>query len=289
MTVKTTAPQAFNLSVIILVLTATASAGGLFISDLYRDNFLVSAGWYGNDLVTLVLGVPVLATALVLSKRGSLRARSVWLGMLFYTLYNYAFYLFGAAFNKFFLLYVAIFTLSIFALILGFYALDVRELSNRFKPGTPVKTIGGFMAVVAVLLGFFHVAVSLQFVFSGELPEMVVVLDQHTNLISALDLSLTASFGLFGAVLLWKRRPWGYIAAIVWNVKGAVYLTALSAATVSGYLAGASESLVELTLWLPIGTGCLIACIFLLRNMAPGYSDEAPPPVSSSRYGQADI
>lgn len=260
------------LSAIVLVLMAAASSGGLFISDLYRDNFLVTSGWYGNDFATLILAVPVMAGALIFCRRGSRRAQLVWLGMLFYTVYNYAFYLFGAAFNSFFLLYVALFTFSIFALILGVYAMDINRVSKHFKPATPVKAIGGFMIAVAALLGLFHIAVSLRYVITGALPEMILVLEQHTNLISALDLSLTVSFGLFGAVLLWKRKPWGYLTAVVWNVKGAVYLIALSAATVSGYFAGASESLVELALWVPIGTGCLISSVILLRNMAPGKS-----------------
>lgn len=264
---KTTNKAAFFLSVIILLLMVAASAGGLFIDDIYRDNFLVASGWYGNDWVTLILAVPAMAVSLILSKRGSRRAQLVWLGMLFYTLYNYAFYLFGAAFNSLFLLYVSLFTLSIFALIFGIYSLDVQEISEQFKPGTPVKAIGGFMAIVALFLGMFHIAVSMEYVFTEKLPEMIVVLDQSTNLISALDLSLTVSFGLLGAVLLWKRRAWGYVVAVIWNVKSAVYLTALSAATVSGFLAGASESVIELSLWAPIGAGCFISLVVLLSNL----------------------
>ena len=266
---KSTYQPAFILSVIILLFMALASSGGLFIDSLYQDNYLVTSGWYGNDLATLLLAVPVMAVSLILSKRGSLRAQLVWLGMLFYSLYNYAFYLFGAAFNSLFLVYVSIFTLSIFALIFGIYSVNVRVILEHFKPGTPVKKIGGFMIIVALFLGLFHVAVSMNYVFTGQLPEMIVVLDQSTNLISALDLSLTVSFGLFGAILLWKRRAWGYVVAVIWNVKSAVYLTALSAATVSGFLAGASDNMIELALWAPIGVGCLISLVVLLKNMEP--------------------
>ncbi|MFN2424549.1 MAG: hypothetical protein ABR572_12330 [Cryomorphaceae bacterium] len=266
---KTTYQPAFILSVIILLLMAVASSGGLFIDGLYQDNYLVTSGWYGNDLATLLLAVPVMAVSLILSKRGSRQAQLVGLGMLFYSLYNYAFYLFGAAFNSLFLVYVSIFTLSIFALIFGIYSLNVKSISEHFKTDTPVKKIGGFMIIVALFLGLFHVAVSMNYVFTGQLPEMIVVLDQSTNLISALDLSLTVSFGLFGAILLWKRRAWGFVVAVIWNVKSAVYLTALSAATVSGFLTGASESVIELALWAPIGVGCLISLVVLLKNMVP--------------------
>lgn len=107
---------AYVLSSIIGVLALMAAAGGLFLDDLYRDNRFVTLAWFGNDWVTLIVAVPILVTALTLSVRGSLRAQLVWLGMLNYTLYNFGFYLFGAAYNRFFLIYVALFALSIFAL-----------------------------------------------------------------------------------------------------------------------------------------------------------------------------
>ena len=60
----------FNLTIIIAVLAAIASAGGFFIKGLYRDNLLVTSGWYGNDLVTLFVAVPLLAGAMFYAGRG---------------------------------------------------------------------------------------------------------------------------------------------------------------------------------------------------------------------------
>src|SRR5689334_20342185 len=91
----------FVLASAIAVLAAVASAGGLLIHRLYRDNTWVTAAWHGNDLVTLAAAVPLLIGGLVFARRGSQRAVLVWLGMLAYILYGYAFYLFGAAFNRF--------------------------------------------------------------------------------------------------------------------------------------------------------------------------------------------
>lgn len=102
--IQTKFKLAYVLSAMITILTIAASAGGLFIDDLYRDNTLITAAWRGNDLVTLVVGVPLLVAALIFLRRGSQRAQLIWLGMLRYTLYNYAFYLFGASFNRFFLI-----------------------------------------------------------------------------------------------------------------------------------------------------------------------------------------
>ena len=258
---------AYVLSAIIAILTIVASAGGLFLSDLYRDNLLVTAGWFGNDLVTLAVAAPMLIAALILSMRGSQRAQLVWLGMLDYTLYNYAFYLFGAAFNRFFLIYVALFTLSIFALIFGLAKLDVNAISQKFHARTSVRWISGFMLFVALGLTGVYVAQSLGFVATGQLPDIVVKSGHPTSVVFALDLSLVVPFFVLGAIWLWQRRPWGYVLAAIVNVKGAVYMLALSAVTVSAVQAGASKDLSQVALWGFIGAGSLIASLFLLGNL----------------------
>jgi hypothetical protein len=258
---------AYILSVIILLLMTAASVAGIFTEDIYRDNHLVTSGWYGNDWVTLLLAVPLLAISMVLSSRGSQAAQLFWMGMLFYALYNYAFYLFGAAYNSLFLVYVALLTLSGFALIFGLSGLNTKAVAARFKARTPTKGIAGFMTVVSLLLGVFHIGLSLNHLFTGQIPEFVTIMDKTTNIISALDLSITVSVGLLGALWLWRRKPWGYVLAAIWNVKGAVYLTALSAATLTAFQSGASESPAELALWIPIALGCAISLILLLQNM----------------------
>jgi len=70
----------------------------------------VLATWFGNDWVTPAIALPLLTTGLLLDRRGSICGRLLWLGALGYAVYNYAFFLFGAALNSFFPLYVAAFS-----------------------------------------------------------------------------------------------------------------------------------------------------------------------------------
>jgi hypothetical protein len=76
-----------------------AASVGLFSPDVYRDNALVRAAWYGNDLVTLFVATPLLIVSARLMQGGSERGMLLTLGMLAYSGYNYSFYLFGAAHN----------------------------------------------------------------------------------------------------------------------------------------------------------------------------------------------
>lgn len=50
---KTKFKVSIILSTIIILLAVIASAGGLFMEILYRDNAYVKTAWCGNDIVTL--------------------------------------------------------------------------------------------------------------------------------------------------------------------------------------------------------------------------------------------
>jgi MFS family permease len=265
----TKSKSAYILTIVIAILSLIATAGGLLSSALYRDNFLVTSGWRGNDLVTLFIAVPLLALALVLAWRGSPRARLVWLGMLDYTLYNFAFYLFGTAFNRFFLIYVALFMLSIFALIFGLVQTDVQAIGRQFRDRTPVKWISGYMLFVAAGLTTVYTIQSLGFITTGQLPPIVTLTGHPTNVVFALDLSLVVPVLVLGAIWLWQRRPWGYVLAVIGNVKGAVYMMALAATTITAVQSGAAEGLSQVGLWVFIGASSLIASLVLLWDLRP--------------------
>jgi hypothetical protein len=269
---RTKPTTAYILSAIIAVLTIVASAGGLLIDDLYRDNAYATSAWQGTDLATLVVAVPLLIAALILAQRGSRRAQLVWLGMLDYTLYNYAYYLFGTTFNRFFLIYVALFTLSIFAPILALSKIDFESVGQGFRAKTPARWIGGYMAFVAAGIGGLWIAQSLSFVATGEVPQFIIQVAHPTSIVFALDLSLVVPFMILGAIWLWQRRAWGYLLAAILNVKGAVYMLALAAVSASAIREGFVEAPAELPLWGLFSLGFVVVTLFLLGNVS---SEEA--------------
>ena len=259
---------AHGLSAVIAALATAASATGLLVDRLYRDNDFVTATWRGADLVTLVVAVPVLVASLILSMRGSRRGRLVWLGMLNYTLYTYAFYLFGAAFNKLFLVYAGLVALSILALVFALPNLDVGGIGRDFGAETPITWVSGWMIALALGLGGLWIGQSLAFVATGDVPGIVEKTGHPTNVVFALDLTLLVPFLVLGAVWLRQRRPWGYALAAILNVKGAVYPLTLASGAVFAHRAG-EAGLAELPLWVLLAVGGLIAAGALLRNRRP--------------------
>lgn len=254
------------LSVIIIIAAITASAGGLFIGDLYRDNSLIKAAWYGNDLVTLFIVVPLMVASLLLTIRGSQRAQLIWMGTLWYMVYNYIFYLYAAAFNKFFLLYVVLFTLSTYALIFALMNSEPQKISQKFNLRTPVKWISGYMLFFASLLGVLWIVTSLSFIITGQVPQDIVKTGHPTGVVYATDLSLLIPALVLSAILLWKRQPWGYVLSAVVMIKSINYsLVLIIMSLVSHIKAGQGDAFMPL--WIFLSVGCIVSCGLLLGNM----------------------
>lgn len=268
-----------RLSGAVAGMMAAAAGLGLFVPDLYRDNALVEAAWRGNDVVTLFGAVPLLSVSTLLVARGSRKAMLTTLGLLAYALYNYAFYLFGASFNSLFLVYVAILATSTVGLIAGVAKPEVRAMASAFRPARVTRMAGYVVVVISLGLGAFWTGLSVGYLVSGDVPGMVVATDHPTNVTGALDLWLVVTFGLLGGVWLVRGRGWGYVISTVWAVKGALYMTALSAAAASAYTSGASESVVEIGLWAPIGIACLAVSRYLIARVPS--KESAPPPHSA--------
>jgi hypothetical protein len=268
------------LSILIAILAAIVSAGGLLLDGLYRDNAFVTTTWLGNDAVTLFLAVPILVGAMVVSTRKDpkglqrpLGSYLTWMGALDYMLYNYAFYIFGAAFNWFFLLYAALLALSILALIFGLANLDVNRISQQVRKDAPVKWIGGYFLFVASGLGLVYLIQSIGFIFTGSVPAIVTMSGHPTNVVFALDLTLLIPWLIVGAFWLMKRKPWGVVIAGILNVKGPLYTLVLAVNSILVVNAGISKTS-ELPLWGTLTVLGLIASVLFYANMKPGNERE---------------
>lgn len=262
----TTPRAAYVLSALIAALAVVVSVAGLF-GDVYRDNTWITAAYQGTDIVTLVLAVPLLIAGAVLSRRGSVRGHLVWMSMLAYMLYGFCFYLFGAAFNVVFLLYAALVGLSIWALALALASTDVAAFAATIRKRMPRWPLVSYLLVSATVLGVLWIAMSLGFVFTGDVPAPVVNSGHPTGVVFALDLTLIVPGMFVSAWWLLRRRPWGYLLGGIYAVKGAVYTIALSSSTVLAIRANVEGAGAELPLWIGLTVWGAVAAALLLINI----------------------
>jgi hypothetical protein len=253
---------------VIILLSVAASAGGLFIQNLYRDNAFVQSAWFTNDIVTLFVAVPLLLIAVFFTNKGSLRWKLIWIGLLGYIFYNFAFYLFGAAFNIFFLIYTALFSLSGFTLLQMLWQISAEPVSEQFSEKTPVKWISAYLLLMPAMLLIAELSIIIPFLTSGKLPDTIQLTGHPTSVVFALDFSIIIPVFITSAILLWQRKSWGYILAVMMLVKSFTYGLVLCIGTaVLAYdkAYGKWDPLMPLYVVLAVGGG--LGCWLLLRNI----------------------
>jgi len=208
------------LSGAIAILLLIVTLGGLFINGLYRDTTWMLVQARGQDLATLVIGVPLLIVSLLMTIRGSEKALLVWLGSLTYILYTYITYAFGSAFNAFFLFYIALVSLSLFTLVTALLHINVDALSHHFDAKAPVKTVSTFLLTVAILVFLAWMKQIIPSLFTGQLPESIALARTPSNPIFVLDLAVLLPAFCLAAIWLWRRQAWGYVLSGLLLVKG---------------------------------------------------------------------
>ena len=248
---------AWVLTALLLGLMVVQSLLGLVVDGLYPEQTWAVAALRGNDLVTLVVAVPLLAGATLSSwRRPSTASVVVWLAMLFYGVYNYAYYAFGAAFSDVFLLHVAALAASAYALLMLGTSIDAEVVALGVRAGPWARVVAGFTTVVGLALVGAWGTMSVRYAVTGALPEDVMP-PEAVHLVYALDLAVLAPAFLVAGVLLWRRVPWGAVLAAAVNVSGAVYLAVLWA--VGGFQADAG--IAGRTWASPMAIGSTLLCL----------------------------
>jgi hypothetical protein len=239
---------AYVLSGAIAALMIAASLAGLLVDGLYREGAWAREAFRGGDVITLTIAAPLLIISLIMSIRGSHRAESVWIGLIVYALYNYAYAAFGAAFNDVFLLHIALFSMSVFALACAIPNLDLAAIARTFRDAIGARTIGVFLVIVGAGQGGLWIFLVVRNAITGEVLHEIPVWGQH--LVFALDLALLVPSLVLAGVLLARRRPFGFLLGTAMAVFGAVYQLNLMVASVfqdradvAGVQAFAPESL----------------------------------------------
>ena len=230
----------------------------------YYDTVSTAAQMQGNDLITLVVGLPLLAMSAWFAFRGSLRGRLLLSGTLGFFLYTYMSMSMLTAYNALFLVYVALFTLSLYAFILSLMAVDVASLPQHFSPRLP----HGWIAGVLFAVGGFLTLAWLGRIGSPLLQGQTPALENTTTLvIQAMDLTLIAPLAFLAGILLLRRSAWGYLLSSLAVLKGLTMALGVSAMGINMALQGVPDSLGILIPFLILTLLNLITAVFLLKNI----------------------
>ncbi len=240
--------------------TVMLNGHGLYFYDTVSS----TAQMQGNDLITLVVGLPLLAISTWMAFCGSLRGRLLLTGTLGFILYTYMSMSTLTAFNALFIVYIALFTLSMYAFILSMMSFDLQDLPKHFSDKLPRGWIAGLMFVIA---GFFALA-WLGRIFAALQPGVVATLENTTTMvIQFMDLSLIAPAAVLGGILLLRRSAWGCLLSSIMMTKGVTLGLAVSTMAINMALKGMPDNLGIMIPFLLITAANLVLTIAMLKNV----------------------
>lgn len=230
----------------------------------YFDTISFAAQQEGNDLITLTVGLPLLAISTLLAFRGSLRGRLALTGTLGFFLYTYMSMSVLSSYNALFLVYVALFSLSLYAFILSMMSFDLTDLPQHFSARLPRGWIAGLM----FLVGGFLLLAWLGRIVPPLLQNQTPVLDNTTTLvIQAMDLGMIVPLAILSGILLLRRSPWGYLLTSVTLMKGVTLGLAVSAMAINMAKKGVAESMGIMIPFFVITLLNFLAAAVLLKNV----------------------
>ena len=230
----------------------------------YYDTVSTAAQEQGNDIVTLLVGLPMLAIATWLAFRGSLRGRLLLTGTIGFFLYTYMSMAMLTSFNALFLVYVALFALSLFAFILCMMSFDLKTLPQHFSERLPRGGIAALLFVVGAFLSLAWLGRVMSPILSKQTPALE---NTTTMVIQAMDLTLIVPLAILSGILLLRRSAWGYLLASVFVLKAIALGLAVSAMSINMAHAGTPDNLGIMIPFLVITILNLSAATSLLKNI----------------------
>jgi hypothetical protein len=137
----------------------------------------------------------------------------VCLGALVYVVYMYAMYAFDVRFNPLFLVYLALFGGALYALVWSLASVDPAALRRACSGSSPARPAALFLALTAGFFYLLELGEAIPASIAGKLPPSAVEYGLPTNPVHVLDMAVLLPALGITAVLLWRRRTFGYVLA----------------------------------------------------------------------------
>jgi len=209
----------YRLSSVLILLTLAVSLIDLFYPPIFFKETLSSkAQVVGQDLVNLFLGVPVLVLSLYFSRKGSIKARIILLGVQAYFAYTFLSYAVLFKLNPGFLLYTAAFGVSFYATLLDLAGFSLEQIEITASRGTRRSSQYALAFVVLVMVILWSPDLVAYYV-QGEIPSVISQDGFHTLVLPFQDFSIILPLALITLWLIRRDVEWGYILTPVVLVK----------------------------------------------------------------------
>jgi len=243
---------------------------------LYQfDSLFISGSFLGTDVITLVIGIPLLIIAYLLYRKSSIRGAFLLAGALSFFLYNGASMAFGAAYNALFLVYTGLFAVSLFSFIIVFQSINTDGLLSGIKEKMPEKGLAVFLFISGAILAFVWLSDIAAGFASGSAPPL---LGTYTTMVTyVLDLGVILPAILISGVLILRKKSAGYVLGFVMiflcAVIGIIVIAQTIAQVALGITYTSQQLIVFISSFIIMSGFALWLAVLFLKNISPGSAD----------------
>jgi hypothetical protein len=249
------------LASMVIVLLLIMAGAGLFGQNVYDDfappKYVQESR--AQDLISLALGIPLLAAALIAVQRGRAWGFPLWAGVLAYELYVYAIYAFGGVYNIFFLAYIAVASLSLYGIVGVLNGVDGEWFQQSVGEKMPRRWIGGFFLLITLIFAAIWIASVLETISTGT--------EDSGHLIFVIDLMIVLPAFVISAVKLFRRQVMGDVLAGTMLIKFDSLCIAIALGQLFRAMNGIAVESGLLSVFIPMGVIGLVFSWVYFRNL----------------------
>ena len=251
---------------LISILAVISCAISITHNEIYQDGAWANAQWLGQDIVSLLIGVPLLLISQFKTDRQNQKWKMVRSGALLYFSYTYAFYMFAAQLSFLYLFHLPIFGLA----VIGFMISTLELFSEKWHLSSPKKLIGKLIITYLLLI-----SVMLLFLWLNDIISHLSISGYQSDtpngkaplIIYSLDIALIIPIMLASAIGYWKKKQFGYLLTAIILTKTSTLGFALMGMSLSMYLQDLKPDLFLIVLWSIIGIIGSLLSFFYLRQL----------------------
>jgi hypothetical protein len=256
-----------SINYLIVGLTIVSCLISITRNDIYLDGAWANAQWLGQDIITLILALPML---LVSTRKGIGNGNIKWEmisgGILLYYAYTYSFFMFAAELTPLYLFHFPIYGLSIIGFVICCIRIFNHDLHFRL-PSRGLKVIIIFYLVVIALM--------ISFLWLNDIIAHLSNPEHHSDtpdgkaplIIYSLDLAIIIPLMIVSALSLYWRSKWGYVLSGIILTKTSTLGFALMAMALSMFLKRLNPDYFLIILWSVIGLMGTLLTILYLKNL----------------------
>jgi hypothetical protein len=220
------------LTVLIIILGSVCSLVGLFYSTngkpydfvnqykqtikmygngLYaHDSYFVAPIFRGTDFTIICLAIPLLIVALYFDiKRKQFKTRLFLVAVISVFTYYATSIAFGVTYNFLHLGYIALFSASLFGLIIAIISIDLKLLQTSMADTLPFKGINIFLVFTGIALVVAWLPDIIGSLVKGTSLALIEV--YTTSVTNVLDIGIIAPAAFVCMYLIKKRTGMGYV------------------------------------------------------------------------------